>query len=144
MLIPTNTDPKVEELKNDAKNLVENTQNTIAEVGSDVKDAANRIQDKTQSKISDTKQEALALINSLKALLSENMTAERMRDVKDATLNKAGEWKTLVQDEVATALDAANTRTKRVVAEQPLLSLGVALAAGVLLGYVLGNKQSDN
>ncbi len=142
--ISKNNEVKVSDLKDNATDLVETAQEGIAEISSDVKHAAGKLQDKTQGKIKETKEDAMRLINDLKALLAENTSASRINEVKEQVLDKAGEWKSLVQDEVARAIETTNAKTKKVVTEQPLLSLGVAVAAGVLLGYVLGHKQSSD
>jgi len=44
---------------------------------------------------------------------------------------------------VTHAYEAGKERTVHTVQEKPLLSLGLAIGAGVLLGYILGSKQSS-
>ena len=135
---------KTSELKENANDLMNTAQESFTEISGDVKQATSKLQDKAQSKIKETKEDAMTLVNNLKTLLSENTTANKINEAKDHALDKAVEWKGIVQDEVARAIEATNAQTKKVVTEKPLLSLAVALAAGVLLGYVLGNKQSSN
>ncbi len=135
---------KTSELKENANDLMNTAQESFTEISGDVKQATSKLQDKAQSKIKETKEDAMTLVNNLKTLLSENTTANKINEAKDHALDRAVEWKGIVQDEVARAIEATNAQTKKVVTEKPLLSLAVALAAGVLLGYVLGNKQSSN
>ena len=135
---------KVSDLKEKATDLVDTAQENINEFSSDLKQAQSNVQDKARAKIKETKDDAISLINNLKTLLSENTTASKIQDAKELAFDKAAEWKTLVQDQVTHAIEVTNEQTKRVVSEKPLISMAVALAAGVLLGYVLGNKQSSN
>ena len=135
---------KVSELKEGATDLMGTTKEKLNEFTSDVKQAETKLQDNAQTKIKEVKDDAITLINNLKTLLSENTTSSKINEAKERAYDKATEWKNLVQDEVAHAIEVTNAQTRRVVTEKPLVSLAAALAAGVLLGYVLGNKQSSN
>lgn len=145
---------QIANIKGNASDLVDNTLDSAAEVASDVqysvKKTANKLQEKTSNALNNTKDDAMTLIENLKALLSDNASKtdyNRIKNealtAKDEALDKANEWKDVVQYEVTSAIENANAKTKKVITEQPLLSLGIAVGAGVLLGYVLGNKQSN-
>lgn len=145
--IGKSNEDKVDNIKENATTLLDTTQENLAELASDVKHsvtkASNKIEGKTSEAVNNTKDDAMTLINNLKALLSENTNSTKIQDAKQQAFDKASEWKILVQDEVTRAIETTNAKTKKAVTEQPLLSLGIAVAAGVLLGYVLGHKQSD-
>ncbi len=145
--IGKNDEEKISNIKENASDLVNTAQENLTELASDVKHsvsrASNKIEGKTSEAVNNTKDDAMTLINNLKALLSENANTSKIQDAKQQAYNKASEWKELVQDEVTRAIETTNAKTKKAVTEQPLLSLGIAVAAGVLLGYVLGHKQSD-
>ena len=145
-MFSTNKDSevKVSELKENATDLMSNTKEKFNEFSTDVKQAEVKLQDTAQTKIKEVKEDAMTLINNLKTLLSENTTSSKIHEAKERAYDKAAEWKNLVQDEVAHAIEVTNAQTRRVVTEKPLVSLAAALAAGVLLGYVLGNKQSSD
>lgn len=147
-----NNEVKFSDIKNNATDLADSVQENIAEISeeisSDVKQSvskmSNKVQEKAKETIKESQDDAMTLINNLRALLSENVNTNTMRDVKEQVFDKASEWKNLVQDEVTRTIEASNAQTKKVVREQPLLSLGIAVGAGILLGYVLGNKQSSD
>lgn len=63
--------------------------------------------------------------------------------MKAQVLDKADEWKHSLKDEVTRAVDVSTAQTKKAVREQPLLTLGVAIGAGLLIGYLLGHKESS-
>ncbi len=135
---------KVSDLKENTADLMNTTKEKFNELSADVNQAEGKLQDNAQAKIKEVKDDAMTLINNLKTLLSENTTASKINEAKERAYDKAAEWKNLVQAEVAHAIEVTNAQTRRVVTEKPLVSLAAALAAGVLLGYVLGNKQSSD
>jgi ElaB/YqjD/DUF883 family membrane-anchored ribosome-binding protein len=63
--------------------------------------------------------------------------------IKEQVTNKVAEWKALIQHEVTNAVESSKARTTKVLHEQPFTSLAVAVGAGILIGYLLGNKQSS-
>jgi ElaB/YqjD/DUF883 family membrane-anchored ribosome-binding protein len=131
------------ELKDKAVNLVANVKNDVLEVTDDVKQTANNMSNKIQQSSKEAKQDALNLIGSLKALLSEYTTGSKATVMKDQFVEKAVELKDVVQDEVTQAYQVTRERTAQTVQEKPLLSLAIAVGAGVLVGYILGTKQSS-
>lgn len=134
---------KQEELKDKAVNLTENMKDNIQDVTGDVRRSADKIGQNLQEKTLETKHEALSVIDSLKSLINEYTSSANVTDIKNQILDKAYELKGTVKDEVAHAYEAGKERTVHTVQEKPLLSLGLAIGAGVLLGYILGSKQSS-
>lgn len=134
---------KTTEIKENVSQFVDNTKENINEVASDVKASAANLSDKVQEKSRETKEEAHNLVDSLKALLSQYTDGSRASEIKNQLLDKAVELKGVVQDEVTNAYESGKERTVQTVQDKPILSLAVALGAGILVGYILGTKQSS-
>ena len=134
---------KTTEIKENVSQFVDNTKENINEVASDVKASAANLSDKVQEKSRETKEEAHNLVDSLKALLSQDTDGSRASEIKNQLLDKAVELKGVVQDEVTNAYESGKERTVQTVQDKPILSLAVALGAGILVGYILGTKQSS-
>ena len=134
---------KQDDLKDKAANLAENVKDNVEQVGNEVRRSAENIGNSVQQKASETKQEASNVIDSLKALLAQYTNSTNVSDLKNQILDKAYELKGTVKDEVTHAYEAGRDRTAQTVQDKPLLSLGLAVGAGVLLGYILGSKQSS-
>ena len=112
-------------------------------MASDIKASAADLGDKLQEKSRETKEEAHNLVDSLKSLLSQYTDGSRASEIKNQLVNKAVELKGVVQDEVTNAYESGKERTAQTVQDKPILSLAVALGAGILVGYILGTKQSS-
>ena len=145
---------KQNDLKDQAAHLAETAKNNIEKTTSDVrrsaedlatnvKRGAEDIGQNLQETATAGKHEALGVINSLKALLAQYTNASNVQDLKEQILDKAYELKGTVSDEVANAYHTGKERTAQTVQDKPLLSLGLAVGAGVLLGYILGSKNSS-
>lgn len=134
---------KEQDLKDKAGNLADQVKNNVQDVASDVSNSAERIGQNLHEKSLETKHEALSVIDSLKALINDYTSSANVSEIKNQILDKAYELKGTVKDEVAHAYEAGKERTAHTVQEKPLLSLGLAIGAGVLLGYILGSKQSS-
>lgn len=132
-----------EELKDNAVNLVANVKNNVLEITDDIKRSANKVGDKFQHSTAETKQEVANLVNSLEALLAQYTSASKASEVKDQFVEKAVQLKDAMQNEVYHAYTVGKKRTVQTVQNQPILSIAVAAGAGLLIGYILGNKQSS-
>lgn len=131
-------------MQDKAVNMVANVKNNVLEVTDDIKRTANKVGNKIEQSGLEAKQEATNLMDSLKALLADYTTVNKATEIKDQLIhNKAVELKDVVQDEVTQAYQISKERAAQTVQEKPLLSLAVALGAGVLVGYILGTKQSS-
>ncbi len=145
---------KQDDLKDKATHLAESTRNNIEKTASDVKrgaeDLATNVKRSAedighhlQESATEGKHEALGVINSLKGLLAQYTNSSNVNELKEQILDKAYELKNTVHDEVSNAYHVGKQRTVETVQEKPLLSLGLAVGAGVLLGYILGTKNSS-
>ncbi|HYN54907.1 MAG TPA: hypothetical protein VES38_09400 [Methylotenera sp.] len=136
----TNLTNKELEAKESLSQFADNTKEGFADVADDVKTSANDLGDKLQRQAKQTKEEAYHVIASLKSLLAQYTDSFRAGEIKDQIVDKAVELKGVVQNEMAHAKD----RTVQTVHDKPIVSLAVALGAGVLLGYILGTKQNSD
>ena len=134
---------KQEELKDKAANLADTVKDNAEEVANDVRRSAERIGNTVQQKSYETRQEASSVIDSLKALINQYTNSTNVAEIKNQILDKAYQLKGTVKDEVAHAYAAGKERTEHAVQDKPLVSLGLAIGAGLLLGYILGSKQSS-
>jgi len=149
MFNTTKTPDTKTDLKENVSQFIDNTKENISDLSKDAKESASKLGNKVQEKGRETKQDALELIDSLKALIAKNTerydasTIESgIVNIKNQVTGKAVEWKNVIQDEVTNAVETSKAQTEKVVREQPLVSLAVAVGAGVLIGYLLGNKSN--
>ena len=144
---------KQEDLKDKAINLASNAKNDFEKAATDVKrgaedlaiNAKRGVEDighDLQAAATDGKHQAMGVINSLKGLLAQYTNSSNVNELKEQILDKAFELKNTVGDDVSRAYNTGKERTAQTVQEKPLLSLGLAVGAGVLLGYILGSKSS--
>jgi ElaB/YqjD/DUF883 family membrane-anchored ribosome-binding protein len=137
-------DLKKTEVKENVSQFVDNAKQNAAEVAEDAKAAAAQLGNKVNEKSLETKNEAVNLIASLKSLLSQYTDLGRANEIKNQIVDKATEIGGVVQNEVSNAYQVSKDRTVQSVQEKPITSLAIALGAGVLLGYILGSKNSSN
>ena len=134
---------KQDELKDKAAYLAHTAKSNIEETASDMRRGAEEIGRDLQKTVTEGKHEALGVINSLKGLLAQYTNSTNVQELKEQILDKACELKGTVSNEVSHAYHTGKDRTVQTVQEKPLLSLGLAVGAGVLLGYILGSKNSS-
>jgi ElaB/YqjD/DUF883 family membrane-anchored ribosome-binding protein len=139
-----NKEVKKAAVKDNVSNLVDNTRNTAAEIAAEAQASAARIGNTLQERTTETRSEVMNVINSLKALIAQYADFDRATDLKNQLVGKATEIRGVVQDEVTHAYQVGKERTVQTVQEKPLTSVAVALGAGVLLGYILGSKQTSH
>ena len=145
---------KQDDLKDKAARLAETAKNNLDHTASDVKRSAEDLATNVirgaedigqhlQEAATEGKHEALGVINSLKGLLAQYTNSTNVHELKAQILDKAYQLKDTVSSEVSHAYHVSKDRTAHTVQEKPLLSLGLAVGAGVLLGYILGSKNSS-
>ncbi len=134
---------KEDDLKDKAAHLADTTRKNIEKTASDIKRSAEDIGQNLQESAAQSKHEALGVVNSLKNLLAQYASSTNVNALKEQILDKAYELKGTVTDEVAHAYQVSKDRTVHTVQEKPLISLGLAIGAGLLLGYILGTKNSS-
>lgn len=137
-------DLKKAAVKDNVSNLVDNTRDTVSEIAGEAQASAAHIGSTLQERTNETRSEVMNVINSLKALIAQYADFDRANELKNQFVGKAVEFKGVVQDEVVNAYHVGKDRTVQTVQEKPLTSVAVALGAGVLLGYILGSKQTSH
>lgn len=134
---------KQDELKDKSTNLPDAAKTNVEKTVSDMKRSAENVGQNFQDAATQSKNEAIGVVNSLKNLLAQYASSTNVNALKEQILDKAYELKGTVSDEVAHAYQAGKDRTVQTVHDKPLTSLGLAIGAGLLLGYILGTKNSS-
>ena len=129
---------KAASLANSVKTNVENVTN---EVKSDVRNEAENLVDMVHQQTVETKAQAVSVIESLKSLLSQYTSGSNVAEMKTQILDKANQLKGLVKDEASHAYTVTKDKATQTVQDKPIMTLAVAVGAGVLLGYILGSKS---
>lgn len=126
---------KNKDLKDEVANLVDTAQENVTDIASDV-------QCKTSELFNESKKDVMELTHNLKALLTDVDYSGKAHEIKAQVMKKADEWKHLVSEEATKAMVAGTEKTRKAVREQPLLTLSLAAATGLLIGYLLGQKKT--
>ncbi len=123
-----------------ANNVKTNVENMTNEVKSDIKNEAASLVDMVHQQSVETKAQAVSVIESLKSLLSQYTSGSNVAEMKTQILDKANQLKGLVKDEASHAYEVTKERATQTVQDKPIMTLAIAVGAGVLLGYILGSK----
>ena len=123
-----------------ANNLRTNVENVTNEVKSDIKNEAANLVDMVHQQSVETKAQAVGVIESLKSLVSSYTSGSNVAEMKTQILDKANQLKDLVKDEASHVYEVTKERTTQTVQDKPMMTLAIAVGAGVLLGYILGSK----
>jgi ElaB/YqjD/DUF883 family membrane-anchored ribosome-binding protein len=137
------TETKASDVADYATQLVDNAESNVNHIAEDVKRSATDFNKKIQKQTKETKEDVYQLVDSLKSLLAQYTDSSKADQIKNQLVDKAIELKGVVQDEVTHAYNTSKDRTVQTVQDKPILSIAVALGAGVLVGYILGTKQSS-
>lgn len=137
------TETKASDVADYASQLVDNAESNVNHIAHDVKTSATDLNKKIQKQTKETKEDVYQLVDSLKSLLAQYTDSSKADQIKNQLVDKAIELKGVVQDEVMHAYNTSKDRTVQTVQDKPILSLAVALGAGILVGYILGTKQSS-
>lgn len=129
---------KAVNLANSVKTNVENVSN---EVKSDVRNEAEYLVDRVHQQTVETKAQAVSVIESLKSLLAQYTSSSNVAEIKTQILDKANQLTGLVKDEASHAYTVTKDKATQTVQDKPIMTLAVAVGAGVLLGYILGSKS---
>lgn len=104
-------------------------------------DKANNAVDKTTNQAED---KAEALINGLRDLINDHSDVTKENTMKEQIIERASELKHVVGEEISHAYDVGKERTIESVKNHPGATLALVAGTGLLLGYVLGSKQSSH
>lgn len=138
------SDEKIKDAALDAKSqssaFIDQAKSRLSDLGDDVKNSANKLGNKVQEKTAETKQDALNLVDNLRALLANTSNSVAPEELKNEIADKLLAWKSFAQDEVKHAVDTSRSQTEKVVRDQPIASIAIAVGAGVLIGYLIANR----
>ena len=123
-----------------ANNVKTNVENVANEVKSDIKNEAADLVNMVHQQSVETKAQAVSVIESLKSLLSQYTSGSNVGEMKTQILDKANQLKSLMKDEASHAYEVTKERATQTVQDKPMMTLAIAVGAGVLLGYILGSK----
>jgi ElaB/YqjD/DUF883 family membrane-anchored ribosome-binding protein len=132
-----------ENTRTDADQLAHEASKTVDKVADQIKTSAAKVSEKIASRTDTTKDQADSLISSLRNLLDEHKQKTKVEQLKEQLTERAAELKHVVTDEVANAYATSKQRAAETVKENPVGTLVLAAGVGLLLGYVLGSKQSS-
>jgi ElaB/YqjD/DUF883 family membrane-anchored ribosome-binding protein len=119
---------------------IDQAKSSLSDLGDDVKNSANKLGNKVQEKTAETKQDALNLVDNLRALLANTSNSVAPEELKNEIADKLLAWKSFTQDEVKHAVDTSRSQTEKLVRDRPIASIAVAVGAGVLIGYLIANR----
>jgi ElaB/YqjD/DUF883 family membrane-anchored ribosome-binding protein len=139
-MLNTNKD----KIQNKTNALAEEAKNGVNKASRELKssaDKANGAVDKTTNQAED---KAEALINGLRDLINDHSDITKENTMKAQIIERASELKHVVGEEISHAYDVSKERAIESVKNHPAATLALVAGTGLLLGYVLGSKQSSN
>jgi len=138
------------EIKENAEDLVDNAQTRVKEIKNDivddvqemsaeVKKSASQLGKKVKAKSAETKQEAEGFLSSIK----RNLDADKISDKSSEIAEQLVVFTDSIKEELVDAFKASIAGTEKVVRKRTLLSLSIAVGAGLALGYVLAKSGTS-
>lgn len=134
---------KKDEIKSTTEQLAQDGRVAVDHMAEQVKDAADNVADKVSEKSDDLKGQANHLIGSIKNVIQDYSNASKIEGIQEDITHKAAALKHAVTDEFSHVYDAGKTKAETAVRDNPLATLAVVAGAGLLIGYLLGTKQSS-
>jgi ElaB/YqjD/DUF883 family membrane-anchored ribosome-binding protein len=136
-----NSDKEV--VKDKAEKLANQAEMATEELSMNAKAKIDKAANKAEALTNETKNQTDDLVRSLKSLVNEYADSSKVSDFRDQISDKASELKSVVTEEVSNAYYKGKERASEAVREHPVGTLALVAGAGLLLGYVLGTKQSS-
>jgi ElaB/YqjD/DUF883 family membrane-anchored ribosome-binding protein len=127
---------KTEELSEEAKE-------TVNKASDNVKSSANKANQSIAKAANNTEDHAESLINGLRDLINQHSSPSDINAMKNRFVEKATELKSVVGHEITNAYDVSKERAVEQVKNHPLGTVALVAGAGLLLGFILGTKQSS-
>jgi ElaB/YqjD/DUF883 family membrane-anchored ribosome-binding protein len=132
-----------ESLKNTTDRLADQAETKTKKMSASAKANIDHVSDKAEALTDETRHQADSLVRSLKKLVNDYNETSNVSDIKNQITHKASELKTVISGEVAHAYNTGKEKASQVVQEHPVGTLALVASAGLLLGFVLGIKQSS-
>lgn len=131
-------------IQNKTNELAQEAKNGLNEVSRELKSSASKANNTVDKTADQAEDKAEALINGLRDLINQHADATKANTIKEQLIGKATELKHVVGEEISHAYDVGKERTIESVKNHPVGTLALVAGTGLLLGYVLGSKQSSH
>lgn len=137
---------KSNDVSEKAVEVVENVKDNLQDLAGEAKGRATDLSDKLKKTATDAKVDAAQLLESIRQLIEEK-TETQTNKVSAITATLYDQYEQLsatAKEELYELVAKSQVKTKKVLNEQPLLTLAVAVGAGALIGYVIGQSKASN
>ena len=129
------------DIKEHASELAETAQEALNEGAKAGKDSVRKLGQKLESKARDSKKEAIALLESLKDVLDPEAHGSATEQVIEQLTENFSAWSESLDKELSQALKSSRIQSSKWLRKRSLLTLSLALGAGVLVGYALSKDD---
>lgn len=117
---------------------------TLNKASSNIKSTANKANQSIAKAANNTEDQAESLINGLRDLINQHSNASDIHSMKEKFVEKASQLKSVVSHELSNAYVLSKEKAAEQVKNHPVGTLALVAGTGLLLGFVLGTKQSSN
>ncbi|MCB5191772.1 hypothetical protein LG198_13615 [Methylobacillus arboreus] len=132
---------KQSDIKEHAEDLAETAQEALSDSAEAGKTSVRKLGRKLESKARDSKKEALALLESLKDVLDPDAHGSATEHIIEQLTENFSEWSESLDKELSQALKTSRTTSRKWLRKRSLLTLSLAVGAGVLVGYALSKDD---
>lgn len=139
-MLNTNKD----KIQNKTNELAEEAKNGLNKASRELKSSADKANSAVNKTTNQAEDKAEALINGLKDLINDHSEVTKRNSMKEQIIERASELKHVVGEEISHAYDVSKERAIESVKNHPGATLALVAGTGLLLGYVLGSKQSSH
>lgn len=129
-------------IQHNTDKLAKDTHEVVDQMTDSIKKTASTVTDTIHEKTESVKDQAQRLVDQLKSMVHDATDVESTNDFKSELTQKINALQATISDEASHAYFTSKQRTVDVVKENPIGTIVVAAGVGLLLGYVLGSKQS--
>ncbi|ABE49214.1 MULTISPECIES: hypothetical protein [Methylobacillus] len=129
------------EIKDQASELAETAQETLSDSAKAGKASVRKLGRKLENKARDSKKEALALLESLRDILDPDAHSNATEHVIEQLSENFSEWSESLDKELSQVLKNSRIQPRQWLRKPSLLTLSLAVGAGVLVGYALGKDD---
>lgn len=130
----TNTKARAKDIKNEITG-------DVIEITADVKKSAAQVGKKVKAKSIETKRDASSLLSSIKRSFDkDSVDTAKISDKSSEIADQLLVLTDSIKEELIDTLKASIAGTEKVVRTRTLLSLSIAVGAGLALGYALAKS----
>jgi hypothetical protein len=134
---------KNSDIKENTEQLVDDVKTRASKVAKEARSAATKIGRRAGSAGKQTRQEAVALLDTLRDILDPRETSSKIEQITEAVIDNFADWKDVAQNEITHAYKSGKIQSRRFIHKRTLLALSLAVGTGALIGY-LASGSSDN